>query len=197
MRRVAIFVVFVLGLLPVPGFAQSVGAQDIEGMMDDSVLRALDYPVLEISVDPDGVVAPDSLDEGWYYVSFSAAEPYIGYLDFMIPPAGLDIETATEQATDAGANDLALPDWQYIGGVNTFGVGEPMSFVLYLEPGEIQIAAAYYPEGEEYDGAKEIMTLEPLTVSPRESDDALPEVYAAPDTAVTLEMTDADVSGDT
>jgi hypothetical protein len=188
MRRMAIFVVFVLGLLP--GFVHSASAQEIEGMFDDSVLQALDYPTLEISVGPDGIVAPDTIVEGWYYVSFSAAEPYIGYLDFMIPPAGLDIETATEQARDAGANDLALPDWQYIGGVNTFGVGEAMTFVLYLEPGEIQVAASYYPEGDEYDVSQEIMTLKPLTVSPRESDDASPEVYAAPEAAVTLEMTD-------
>jgi hypothetical protein len=189
MRRLAFMFVFLLCVGS--SFVHTAAAQDIEGMQDDSVLKELDYPVLEIGVGPDGIDAPDEVTEGWYYVSFSAAEPYIGYLDFMIPPDGLDIETATQQAKDAGANDLALPDWEYLGGVNTFSVGESLSFVIYLQPGEIQVAASYYPiMDEQYDDSKEIMALKPMTVSPSNSDEVSPEVNAAPEAVVTLEMTD-------
>jgi hypothetical protein len=189
MRRLAIVLLCVLSFVPM-SLRAATAQEEITGYFAPEVLESLDFPTIDISVGEGGVVAPDELTEGWYTVSFSADEPYIGYLNFMIPPDGLDTETATQQALDAGANDLALPDWEYIGGVNTFELGKPVVFSLYLRPGEVQVAASYYPEGEEYTVESEVMTLKPLMVTPRDSDDASPEVTGAPEADVTLEMTD-------
>ncbi len=156
----------------------------IDSAFSDDVIRTLGYPEIEITVGPEGVEAPATLEAGPYLVTLSAPEPYTGYVNFMQPPAGLSEAEMTELALAAGAGDMALHDWVYAGGTNTPGVGETASFIINLRPGDYQVAASYYvPPGEE-----EIMKLVPLTVT--ESADATPLATADPPATVTLEQTD-------
>ncbi len=194
--------------------AAPVGAQDdvatpdgeqgdvqVDNSFSNEIIGTLGYPEIEIEVSPEGVKAPSTLTAGYYLVTISAPDPYVAYVDFMQPPAGLDEETATELALAAAREDLAQEDWVYAGGNNTFDVGEPVSFIIQLAPGEYQIAASYYlPE----QGSEEIMRLSPLTVTaaagatPGATPAATPDVATpagtlvtdAPPAGVTLEMTD-------
>lgn len=160
MRRILLFLLMVTALTAAS--VAPLAAQDIDVAFSDERLRALNYPEIEISVGPDGVVAPSSLEAGYYLVSLSAASGYSAYMNIMVPPEGLDEETATEQALAAARDDLVQPGWQYFGGANTFQEGVPVSFAIYLAPGEYSIAASYYlPE----QGSEEVMTLVPLTVT--------------------------------
>ncbi|MDP9472790.1 MAG: hypothetical protein M3Q71_19355 [Chloroflexota bacterium] len=197
--------------------ASPVGAQDdvatpdgeqndvqLDNAFSDEIIGTLGYPEIEIEVSPEGVKAPSTLTAGYYLVTLSAPDPYVAYLDFMQPPAGLDEKTATELALAAAREDLAQEGWVYAGGNNTFDVGVPVSFIIQLVPGEYQIAASYYlPE----EGSEEIMRLLPLTVTasdatpaatPGATPAATPDVATpvgtpaagAPPAGVTLEMTD-------
>lgn len=195
MRQTVLFFVAVVAL-----FAASVApvaAQDIDVAFSEEKLRELGYPVVQIHVGPDGVEAPSTLAAGYYLIEFSSEGEYSGYMNFMIPPDGLSEEEATEQALLAASQDLVQPGWQYAGGQNTFVQGVPVTFAIYLEPGEYSIAASYYlPE----EGAEEIMTLVPLTVTegsatPMASPvsatpQASPVASGAPQADVTLEMSD-------
>lgn len=126
-------------------------------------------------------------------VTFGATGEYVGYLDFMQPPDGLDEATATRLALDGGSNDLVQPDWFYAGGGNAFELGVPVSFIIFFEPGDYQIAASYYVPNQ---GSEEIMGPLPLTVTSAATpavDSAAATTSAtttAPPAAVTLEMTD-------
>jgi hypothetical protein len=189
MRRRLGFVFVMLALFAAS--AASISAQDMDVAFGDARLRELGYPVVKIHVGPDGVEAPSTLDAGYYLIEFSSEGDYSGYLDIMIPPAGLSHEEATEQALMAARDDLVQPGWQYLGGANTFVAGEPVVFAIHLDPGEYQIAASYYLMEE---GAEEIMTLVPLTVTasatPAAATQASPAAAGAPQADVTLEMTD-------
>jgi hypothetical protein len=185
MRRFVILSFLLFSL--VAGSMGTANAQGISTAFDDSLLRQLDYPEIEINVGPDGLESPAELEEGWYLITLSAPEPYVGYLDIMIPPAGLEESTMTELALGAGRDDLALADWEYVGGTNTFDLGVPVSFAAYLRPGDYQVAASYYVPDN---GSEEIMKLNPLTVMPTNNDEVSPEANNAPDAAITLEMTD-------
>lgn len=185
---------FLLAILALIGGPVAATAQDIDAAFSEVKLRELGYPEVRIHVGPDGVEAPSTLDAGFYLISFSAEGEYVGYMDIVQPPAGLDEATATELALAAGRDDLAQPGWAYVGGTNTFETGVPVSFAVYLEPGEYSIAASYYLEDTE-----EIMKLVPLTVtgaatpvagSPVASPAATPVTANAPAADVTLEMTD-------
>jgi hypothetical protein len=175
--------------------AGAIGAQDIDTAFSEEKLRELGYPVVQIHVGPDGVEAPSTLEAGYYLIEFSSEGEYSGYLDFMIPPDGLSEDEATEQALLAAAEDLVQPGWQYAGGTNTFEQGVPVTFAIYLAPGEYQVAASYYlPE----QGAEEIMTLVPLTVTEpgagatpvSATPGAARPVYVQPAVDVTLIMND-------
>jgi len=107
----------------------------------------------------------------------------------MQPPSGLSPEEATDQALQAASMDLAQPGWGYLGGTNTFEVGVPISFAIYVEPGDYVFAASYYAMEQ---GAEETMTLARLTVTASATPvaaEASP-VASAPMADVTLEMTD-------
>ncbi len=162
----------------------------VETAFSEEKLRQLGYPALDITVGPDGVVAPSELPEGWYLVSLSAPAPYVGYVDFMLPPDGLDIETATQQALDAGSNDITRMDWGYAGGTNTFDPDVPVRFAIHLAPGVYQVAASYYLPDQ---GAEEVMTLSPLTITAAGGGTpaaGTPVAVMAPTVDVRLEMTD-------
>ncbi len=174
-------------------FASSVvpvSAQEVDAAFSDVKLRELGYPVVKIHVGPDGVEAPSTLVAGYYLIEFSSEGEYSGYLDIMVPPAGLSQDEATELALAAGRDDLAQPGWRYLGGANTFVEGEPVVFAIHLDPGEYQVAASYYLPND----PNEIMKLVPLTVTasatPVAATQASPVATAAPQADVTLEMTD-------
>lgn len=189
MHRRLGFVVVVLALFA--SSVASIAGQEIDAAFSDVKLRELGYPVVQIHVGPEGVEAPSTLEAGYYLIEFSSEGEYAGYMDIMIPPAGLSQEEATELALGAGRDDLAQPGWQYLGGANTFVEGEPIVFAIRLDPGEYQIAASYYLPND----PNEIMTLVPLTVTASatpaaDATMASPVATGAPAPDVMLEMTD-------
>lgn len=187
MRRALWFMVVVLTLAT--AWVTPIAAQEDDERVDpafsDEIIRTLGYPEIEIHVGPEGVEAPSTLEAGPYLVTLSTVEPYIAYLNFMQPPAGLSEEEMTELALAAGAGDLARHDWVYAGGTNTPNPGETATFIINLRPGEYQIAASYY----DTDGGEEIMKLVPLAVSEPDAK-STPAAPPEPPATVTLEATD-------
>lgn len=172
-------VLALVGTAAAPAAAQDQGIQPAFG---DSILRTLGYHEVAITVSPEGVEAPATLEAGYHLVTLSASEGYAAYVDFMQPPAGLSKDEATELALAAAVNDLAQEGWVYAGGNNTFG--EPVSFIVDLAPGEYRIAASYYTLGAE----DEVMRLLPLTVT--EPGTPAADAAGEPPASVTLEETD-------
>lgn len=167
----------------------------IDGAFSDQLIRELGYPRVEVSVGPDGIEAPSELPPGYYHMRLSAAEGFVGYMNIVQPPAGLDAQDEEEQMLTAGASDLPQPGWTYLGGTNTPELGETASFVVQLGEGEYKIAASYYGETQD---VEEVMRLAPLSVragaapvagTPEASPFAR-RVMSAPEEDVTLEMTD-------
>jgi len=178
--RITILLV-IIGLLT----TTSVSAQQsaLEPAFSDEIIDTFGYPEIDIEVGPDGVTAPDSLTAGHYLVTLSAPEPWVAYVNFMQPPAGLGDEEATELALAAASADLAQPGWVYAGGNNTFELGVPVKFIVQLNPGDYKIAASYYQlEGDQ----EEVMELLPLTVT----ESTTPVPANGPDATATLDMTD-------
>ena len=80
---------------------------------------------LGISVGPDGIEAPSTLEAGYYLIEFSSAAEYWGYMNIMVPPADLSQEEATELALAAargqgvarvqGARDLIARAGERVG----------------------------------------------------------------------------------
>jgi hypothetical protein len=178
-----------LALALVLGSVAGVAAQEpgIDISFTDAPLRELGLPEVVVTVGEDGIDAPSSLAEGFYLITLTPTKEYSTYLNIMVPPAGLSEEDATQQALDAAAGDLALPTWKYLGGTNTFEIGVPVSFAIYLPAGEYVWAGSYY--GMDQNGEDEIMTLAPLSVGGEATPAATP-VVDAPVATVTLEMTD-------
>jgi len=190
MRQRLVLFVLVLAMFGVPASVSA--AQQIDAAFSDEKLRELGYPVVRIHVGPDGVEAPSTLEAGYYLIEFSSEGEYSGYMDIMVPPAGLSQDEATELALAAARDDLVQPGWRYLGGANTFVEGEPVVFAIRLDPGEYQLAASYYLPND----PNEIMTLVPLTVTASATPiaegtpQASPVAAGAPDADVVLEMTD-------
>lgn len=185
MRRAIL--TFLVAASAAMGSLGPVAAQEsnVDPAFSDEIISTLGYPEVDISVGPDGIVAPETLEAGPHLVTLTAVDPYIGYLNFMQPPDGLSAEELTEQAMAAARDDLVQPGWIYAGGTNTPSVGETASFIINLVPGEYQIAASYY--SEDGGGEDEVMALAPLTVTEPATDAAS---VAEPEAAVTLEQTD-------
>ena len=96
MRRSLVFFALLFALTGVA--ARPVAAQQpaVDDSFSDEIIDTLGYPELAITVGPDGVDAPTSVAEGYYQVTLLAVEPYVAYVNFMQPPAGLSEEEATE-----------------------------------------------------------------------------------------------------
>lgn len=154
----------------------------VDTAQSEELIDTLGYPEIQIVAGPDGVTAPATLEAGLHLVTLSAPEPYVAYVDFMQPPAGMSDAEALELAQAAAKDDLAQSGWVYAGGNNTFEPGVPVKFIVDLAPGEYRIAASYYELGSE----DEVMQLVPLTVT----EGATPAAADRPDAEVTLEMTD-------
>jgi hypothetical protein len=170
------------GSVAAPAMAQ--GLEGFDPAFSDTILSQMGYTQLDINVGPDGVVAPSTLEAGYYHVTLTVDEPSsVGYVDIVQPPAGLDAATELAEMMDAGSNDLVHEGWVFNGGTNTPNPGETASFVINLAPGDYKIAASYYGL---QDGSEEVMKLMPLTVTESTATDEVAEPVAG----ATLEMTD-------
>ncbi len=159
-------------------------AQELDFANSDEIISTLGYQEADVSASPDGVSAPETLAAGYSLVTLSGDDANAAYLNIVQYPAELDEATAIEQALLAGAGDMPQEGWTYFGGANTPELGEAETFAINLEPGEYHWAVSYY---EPYSGGDEpeaFMHLRPLTVTEGEAD------AAAPEAAVTLEITD-------
>lgn len=165
------------------GKAAAQGAETIEDVFSNSILPTLGYPELNVTVGPSGVVAPATVDSGFYLVTLAAeTAEHVAYLNIVQPPAGLDPETEKQLMLDAGRNDIVQHDWVYAGGTNTPNLGESASFVIELKPGDYKLAASYYvPNADE-----EFLELVPLTVAESASEVEQTE----PEAAIVVEETD-------
>ncbi len=174
-----------------PGAVTAQGAQ-IDSAFSDELISKLGYPLVEVHVGPDGIEAPDALAPGIYHMRLSAAEDFIGYMNIVQPPTGLDQQAEEEQMMLAGQQDLPQEGWTYFGGTNTPNPGETASFVIELTPGDYRIAASYYSPVE--GGADEVMRLKPLSVTgdatPIATPAATPIAASGPAADITLTMTD-------
>lgn len=177
--------VMIVALLVATAGSSSAQETQIDTAQSDQLLSTLGLPEITVAVGPDGVEAPSTLTAGRYMVTLSAADPYVAYVDFMQPPAGLIPDDELELARAAASNDLAQHDWVYAGGNNTFEVGVPVRFVIELTAGEYRIAASYYTFDE---SQEEVMTLVPLTVTAGTSPE--PSPATEPAAAVKLEESD-------
>jgi hypothetical protein len=181
-----------LGLMAVlvggvmPGMAVARAAH-VDSAFGDELIGKLGYPLVEIYAGPGGVDAPDWLAPGPVHVRLSIADGYIGYVNIVRPPDGLDPLLEQPQMMLAGAHDLAQAGWTYFGGTNTPAPGETASFLISLAPGAYRIAASYYSAGDPSD---EVMTLSSLTVGGGSTPLPTPADMAGPAADVTLTMTD-------
>ncbi|MDP9363264.1 MAG: hypothetical protein M3Q10_03350 [Chloroflexota bacterium] len=177
-----------------PGVA---AAQEIDSASSDTLVRALGLPEVTVAVGPDGVRAPADLPTGPHVVTLRAEAEFVGYLNVVRMPDGLSDEERQRQAYAAGVEDMPQPGWTYFGGTNTFGPGEPATFVVDLDSGDYHWAASYYvpnqdlPEGQPFE---ETFHFAPLTVGEAaggagEATPA-PVVGAEVPATVRLEMTD-------
>jgi len=171
------------------GWIRPVAAQDederVDSAFSDQIIRTLGYPEVAITVGPDGIEAPSTLEAGLHLITLTTPEPYIAYLNLMQPAAGLSDEEILELAEAAGTNDLPQSDWVYAGGTNTPGPGESASFIIDLQPGDYQVVASYYTDDP---SQEEVYALSPLTVTTATAEATPGAVETA--STVTLEMTD-------
>lgn len=186
MSRFRLFVVLTAVLALLGAAAPAAAGQAIDPAFSDAKLRALGLPEVIVEATPDGFEAPESLPAGLHLFTLSGGADHVAYLDIMQPPAGLSDQEALDLALGAGRDDLAQPDWVYVGGTNTPNPGQTASFVVDLAPGEYRLATSYYLPPELGGDGEETMELLPLTVTEA---DAAAEA-AAPPADVTLEETD-------
>ena len=182
MKRIAAFItLFALLATTFGAAAQDEGFQGFS----NEILPKAGYPDLLVTVGPGGLVAPDSIEAGLYFVTLSAELPEeVAYMNIVIPPDGLTDEEVTSQLLEAGNGDVVRHGWTFLGGTNTPNPGLSASFVIELKEGDYLIGASHYSAEE--NGADEVMFTSPLTVTGRVSD----EIQDAPEAAVKVEMTD-------
>ncbi|MCA9878910.1 MAG: hypothetical protein KC442_14055 [Thermomicrobiales bacterium] len=179
-KAIVTFAAVALGLSSWVGGTQAQDSQ-IDAAFSNEIMSTLGYPELTINVGPDGVDAPERVAAGLHLVTLSAPEPYVAYLNIVETPGGLTDEELVAQALAAGRNDMPQEGWTYLGGTNLGNPGEPVSFIIDLEPGDYHLAASYY----EADADSEAMSVVPLTVT-----DAVGDASSAPTATVNLEETD-------
>jgi hypothetical protein len=176
-----------LGVIALMGTVLApVSAQGVDSAFSDKIIKTLGYPEVNVEVLEEEVKAPSTLTEGYYLFTLSTYGENIAYLDIVQPPAGLTEEEEVQLMRDAGINDLAQPDWVYVGGTNTPDPGLTASFIVYLKAGDYKLGASYYGTEE---GAEEILRMVPLTVTAADAT-ASPVATTEPTSTVTLEETD-------
>jgi len=181
MKRFALFALLAFALLAgIAGHAVAQEDSGIDPAFSNTMLSTLGYPEIVIEANEDGFTVPSKVTSGFILVTIGSLPESASYVDFMQPPAGLDTAGATELALQSARDDIAHEGWVYGGGSYAV-MGDAVSFVVDLTPGEWQVAASYQiGEGEE------IMTLYPLTVI--ESDDT----QTAPEAGVAIELNDTE-----
>jgi hypothetical protein len=185
-RLLSIAGALLLGLIAFGPGLRPVAAQleQVQPAFSNTEIGTYGIPTLEANGSMEGFTfSTTEATAGKLHVVLSGVEGVAVYLDFMQPPAGLDEETATEQALLMARDDVPTEGWTYGGGSFAFG-GNSVEFIVDLPAGEWQIAASYMPDTEDA-GDQEIMTLTPFTVH-----DATPVPADALQADVTLELQD-------
>jgi len=118
------------------------------------------FPELAVTFNGTDFEVPAEVEAGYHVVVLTPTADTAVYVDFMQPPAGLPHDEAVAKALQAGAMDIVEPGWTFGGGSYAF-MDTPVRFIVYLTPGEWQIAASWQLDE---DGAEETMELYPLAV---------------------------------
>jgi hypothetical protein len=163
-------------------------AQDVDISFSSDKIDSYGFPELHVTFNGAEFEAPTEVEGGYHVVVLTPTDDTAVYVDFMQPPAGLSHEEAVEKALQAGAMDVVEPGWTFGGGSYAFQDTE-VRFIVYLKPGEWQIAASWQLDE---DGAEEIMELYPLTVTDHGVSSA-GEMDPEPD--VVMEMNDIEFGG--
>jgi hypothetical protein len=185
-RFLSLFGALLLGLIAIGPGLRPVAAQNeqVQPAFSNTEIGTYGFPTLEANGSASGFTfSVTEATAGKLHVVLSAEEGVAVYLDFMQVPAGLDDETATEQALLMARDDVPSEGWTYGGGSFAMGGGS-VEFIVDLTPGEWQLAASYMPDTEN-GGEDEIMTLTPFTVH-----EATPVATDDVPTDVTLELQD-------
>ena len=136
-------------------------AQDVDIAFSSEKIDSYGFPELHVTFNGTTFDVPTEVEAGYHVVVLEPGDGIAAYVDFMQPPAGLAHEEAVEIALQAGAMDIVEPGWVFGGGSYAFE-NKPTRFIVYLKPGEWQIAASWQIDE---DGAEETMELYPLTVT--------------------------------
>lgn len=163
-------------------------AQDADISFSSEKVDSYGFPELLVTFNGESFDVPTEVEAGYHVVVLTPTSDTAVYVDFMQPPAGLDHDEAVALALQAGAMDEVQPGWVFGGGSYAFD-NTSVRFIVYLTPGEWQIAASWQPEAE---GAEEIMELYPLTVG-EHGESSAGEMDPEPD--VVMEMVDVAFQG--
>jgi hypothetical protein len=136
-------------------------AQDVDISFSSEKIDSYGFPELHVAFNGTTFDVPSEVEAGYHVVVLEPGDGFAAYVDFMQPPAGLSHEEMVEKALRAGAWDEVEPGWVFGGGSYAFE-NKATRFIVYLEPGEWQIAASWQIDE---DGAEETMELYPLTVT--------------------------------
>ena len=141
--------------------ASSSLAQDVDIAFSSEKIDTYGYPELHVTFNGSGFDVPDTVEGGYHVVVLDPGADSAAYVDFMQVPAGIPHDEAVDLALQAGAMDVPSEGWVYGGG--SYAFQERVNrFIVYLTPGEWQIAASWQAD---QDNAEETMELYPLTVT--------------------------------
>jgi hypothetical protein len=163
-------------------------AQDLDISFSSEKIDSYGFPELHVTFNGTDFEVPAEVEGGYHVVVLTPTADTAVYVDFMQPPAGLSHDEMVEKALQAGAMDIVEPGWNFGGGSYAFQDTE-VRFIVYLKPGEWQIAASWQLDE---DGAEETMELYPLTVTEYGASSA-GEMDPEPD--VVMEMNDTEFGG--
>jgi hypothetical protein len=163
-------------------------AQDLDISFSSEKIDSYGFPELHVTFNGTDFEVPTEVEGGYHVVVLTPTADTAVYVDFMQPPAGLSHDEMVEKALQAGAMDIVEPGWNFGGGSYAFQDTE-VRFIVYLKPGEWQIAASWQLDD---DGAEETMELYPLTVTEYGASSA-GEMDPEPD--VVMEMNDVEFGG--
>ena len=152
-----------IGALLLAGFLLTPASAQVEGVdisFSSEIVDSYGYPELHVTFNGETFEVPTEVEAGYHVVVLTPTEDTAVYVDFMQPPAGLSHEEAVDIALQAAAMDVVEPGWVFGGGSYAF-MNTTTRFIVYLEPGEWQIAASWQLDEN---GAEEIMELYPLHV---------------------------------
>ena len=157
-------------------------AQEADIAFSNEKIDSYGFPELHVTFNGSGFDVPETVEAGYHVVVLEPGPGIAAYVDFMQVPDGIPHDEAVALALEAAAMDVPSEGWTYGGGSYAF-MDRTNRFIVYLTPGEWQIAASYQ---EDRDGAEETMELYPLTVGDHGVSSA-GEMDPEPDVVMTLE----------